>query len=87
MLNGVQGLGEVAGDALVVDIDQAITMATTYQAAILIVIQTVLGSFMVWMYGRGPAIRHGWPLVVIIAAIQGLGQIAAVAVNLALAAS
>lgn len=83
---GTLGAGWLA-TLQVVDIDQATTMATAYQAAILIAIQTVLGGFMVvWMYGRWPAIRHGWPLVVIIAAIQGGGQIVAVAVDPSLAA-
>lgn len=83
---GTLGAGWLA-TLQVVDIDQATTMETAYQAAILIAIQTVLGGFMVvWMYGRWPAIRHGWPLVVIIAAIQGGGQIVAVAVDPSLAA-
>lgn len=83
---GTLGAGWLA-TLQVVDIDQATTMATAYQSAILITIQAFLGGFMVvWMYGRWPAIRHGWPLVMIIAAIQGLGQIAAVAIDPALAA-
>lgn len=83
---GTLGAGWLA-TLQVVDLDQAAIMATAYQAAILIAIQTVLGGLMVvWMYGRWPAIRHGWPLVMIIAAIQGLGQIVAVAIDPALAA-
>ena len=43
-----------------------------FQAALLLIIPTVLGGFtVVWMYGRWPAIRHGWPLVLTIAGIQG----------------
>lgn len=61
-------------------------MATAYQIAILVVIQTVLGGLMVIWYGRWPAVRHGWPLVLVISAIQGLGQIVAVAIDPALAA-
>lgn len=35
-----------------------------------------LGGFtVVWMYGRWPAIRHAWPLVLIISMIQGGGQL------------
>jgi len=83
---GTLGAGWLA-TLQVVDIDQATTMATAYQTAILIVIQTVLGGLMVvWMYGRWPAIRHGWPLVLIISIIQGFGQIVAVAIDPALAA-
>lgn len=49
--------------------------STAFQAALLLLIPTFLGGFtVVWMYGRGPAIRHAWPLVLIIATIQGGGQ-------------
>lgn len=83
---GTLGAGWLA-TLQVVDLDAAAIAATAYQSAILIVIQTVLGGFtIVWMYGRWPAIRHGWPLVLIIAAIQGLGQMAAVLIDPALAA-
>jgi lactate permease len=42
---------------------------------LLILIQAVLGGFtIVWMYGRRPAVRHAWPLVLIISTIQGGGQ-------------
>ena len=59
-----------------VDLDAATINATAYQSALLIIIQVVLGGFtVVWMYGRWPAIRHAWPLVLIISAIQGLGQV------------
>lgn len=48
---------------------------TAFQTALLLIIPTVLGGFsVVWMYGRLPAIRHAWPLVLIIAAIHGGGQ-------------
>ena len=44
---------------------------TAFQSALLLIIPTVLGGFtVVWMYGRWPAIRHAWPLVLIIAALQ-----------------
>ncbi len=72
---GTLGVGWLA-TLQVVDLDAATATATAYQSALLIVIQVVLGGFtVVWMYGRGPAIRHAWPLVLIISAIQGLGQI------------
>lgn len=50
--------------------------AAAFQSALLLLIPTVLGGFtVVWMYGRWPAIRHAWPLVLIISAIQGGGQV------------
>lgn len=83
---GTLGAGWLA-TLQVVDLDTAAIAATAYQSAVLIVIQTVLGGFtIVWMYGRWAAIRHGWPLVLIISAIQGLGQMAAVLIDPALAA-
>lgn len=60
----------------VVNLDAATINATAYQTAILILIQVVLGGFaVVWMYGRWKAVRHAWPLVLIISAIQGIGQV------------
>lgn len=60
----------------VVDLDAATIAATAYQSALLIIIQVVLGGFtVVWMYGRWAAVRHAWPLVLIIAFIQGIGQV------------
>jgi lactate permease len=58
---------------------QVITLAdpvgTAFQSAVLIVIQAVLGGFTImWMYGRWPAVRHAWPVVLIISAIQAGGQ-------------
>lgn len=45
--------------------------SAAFQAALLLIIPTVLGGFtIVWMYGRWPAIRHAWPLVLIISALQ-----------------
>ena len=62
-------------------------ISPTSLTATLIVIQAVLGGFaVVWMYGRWPVIRHGWPLVLIISAIQGFGQMIAVMIDPALAA-
>lgn len=83
---GTLGAGWLA-TLQVVDIDQATTLATAYQTATLIVIQAVLGGFfVVWMYGRWAAIRHGWPLVLIISGIQGFGQMIAVMIDPVLAA-
>lgn len=47
-------------------------IATAFESSLLIILQVVLGGFtVVWMYGRWPAVRHAWPLVLIISAIQG----------------
>jgi lactate permease len=53
----------------------------------MLTLQVVMGGFMVvWMYGRWAAVKHGWPLVVILSAIQGLGQFPSVLIDPALAA-
>ncbi|HWK68028.1 MAG TPA: L-lactate permease [Rhizobiaceae bacterium] len=47
-----------------------------YESALLILIPTYLGGFLVvWLYGRGPAVRHAWPLVLILGTILGVGQL------------
>src|SRR5918997_250415 len=47
-----------------------------FECALLILIPTYLGGFFVaWLYGRWPAVRHAWPLVVIIGTIMGVGQL------------
>ena len=67
---GTLGVGWLA-TLQVVDLDEATTIATAYQSGLLIIIQAVLGGFtVVWLYGRWPAIRHAWPLVLIIASGQ-----------------
>ncbi|MGD9617923.1 MAG: L-lactate permease [Alphaproteobacteria bacterium] len=56
-------------------VDLANPAATAFQSGLLLIIPCVLGGFtVVWMYGRWPAIRHAWPLVLIIAALQSGGQ-------------
>ena len=46
------------------------------EAALLILIPTYLGGLLVvWLYGRGPAVRHAWPLVLILGTILGVGQL------------
>src|SRR5262249_31464023 len=35
------------------------------------------GLFVVWLYGRWPAVRHAWPLVLILGSILGVGQLLA----------
>lgn len=83
---GTLGVGWLA-TLQVVDMDAATTLSMVVQTAVLVTIQAVLGGFtIVWMYGRGPAIRAGWPLVLIISAIQGVGQILVVYIDPILAA-
>src|SRR5262245_9682778 len=47
-----------------------------FESSLLILIPTYLaGLFLVWVYGRGPAVRHAWPLVLILGTILGVGQL------------
>jgi lactate permease len=47
-----------------------------YEASLLILIPTYLGGLLVvWLYGRGPAVRHAWPIVLILGTIMGVGQL------------
>jgi lactate permease len=49
-----------------------------YEACLLLLIPTYLGGlFVVWLYGRWPAVRHAWPLVLILGTILGVGQLLA----------
>lgn len=49
-----------------------------YESALLLLIPTYLGGlFVVWLYGRWPAVRHAWPLVLILGSILGVGQLLA----------
>lgn len=58
-------------------VDLANPTEVAFQTALLLIIPVVLGGFtVVWMYGRGPALRHAWPLVLVISAIHGGGQAA-----------
>jgi lactate permease len=58
------------------------TLATTLEAAVLLGIVNLLGGIGVtWMYGRMAAIRHGLPLIIVIAVIHGVGQFAMMFVN------
>lgn len=83
---GTLGVGWLA-TLQVVEMDAATTLSMGLQAAALIAIQAVLGGFtVVWMYGRWAAVRAGWPLVLIISAIQGVGQFFAVFIDPILAA-
>ncbi|HET6630013.1 MAG TPA: L-lactate permease, partial [Woeseiaceae bacterium] len=70
---GTLGVGWLATIQVVALEDPA---GAAFQSAVLILIQPVFAGFtIVWMYGRWPAIRHAWPLVLIISAIQGGGQV------------
>ena len=47
-----------------------------YESALLILIPTYMGGlFVVWVYGKWPAVRHAWPLVLILGTILGVGQL------------
>src|SRR6516165_8627408 len=53
-----------------------------YESALLILIPTYLGGLLVvWLYGRMPAVRHAWPLVLILGTILGIGQLLAAFVS------
>lgn len=46
-----------------------------FESGLLILIPCYLGGLLVvWLYGRMPALRHGWPLVLILGTILGVGQ-------------
>jgi lactate permease len=52
------------------------------ESALLILIPTYLGGLLVvWLYGKGPAVRHAWPLVLILGTILGVGQLLAAIVS------
>lgn len=53
-----------------------------FEASLLLLIPTYLGGFfVVWLYGRWPAVRHSWPLVVILGTILGVGQLLAAIIS------
>jgi lactate permease len=53
-----------------------------YEASLLLLIPTYAGGlFVVWLYGRGPAVRHAWPLVLILGTIMGFGQLLAAIIS------
>lgn len=56
--------------------------ATAIQTALLLWIPNLSAGFMIaWLYGRGPAVRHALPFVLIISAIHGGGQVLLADVN------
>lgn len=70
---GTLGVGWLA-TIQVADLDDL--TKTAFQAGLLILIPTYLGGFLVvWLYGRWPAVRHAWPLVLILGTILGVGQL------------
>lgn len=76
---GTLGVGWLA-TIQVADLDDLTRAA--FEAAGLILIPTYLGGLLVvWLYGRGPAVRHAWPLVLILGTILGVGQMLATLVS------
>ena len=60
-------------------IDIANPIATAWQTAVLLWIVNIAGGLAIaWMYGRGAAIRHAMPMILIISLIHGGGQLALV---------
>ena len=50
---------------------------TAFQTAILLWIPSLLAGFAIaWLYGRWVAVRHAWPLVLIVSAVHGGLQLA-----------
>jgi lactate permease len=57
-------------------------LRTALEAAVLLGVVNLLGGLAVtWMYGRMPAVRHGLPLILIIAGIQGGVQLGMMFIN------
>jgi lactate permease len=76
---GTLGVGWLA--ALQVANVQDVARAA-YEASLLLLIPTYLGGlFVVWLYGRWPAVRHAWPLVLILGTILGVGQLLAAVIS------
>ncbi|HTH61099.1 MAG TPA: L-lactate permease [Paraburkholderia sp.] len=47
-----------------------------FESCLLLLIPTYFGGLLiVWLYGRWAALRHGWPLVLILGTILGFGQL------------
>ena len=69
---GTLGVGWLA-TVQAADLDDVTRAA--FEAGLLILIPTYLGGFLVvWLYGRWAAVRHAWPLVLILGTILGVGQ-------------
>jgi len=53
-----------------------------YEASLLLLIPAYGGGLLVvWLYGRWQAIRHAWPLVLILGTIMGVGQLLAAIIS------
>jgi lactate permease len=58
----------------VVDLENE--LATAVETGILLWIPNLAAGFAIaWLYGRAPAVRHAWPLVLVISAVHGGLQI------------
>lgn len=69
---GTLGVGWLA-TVQVADLDDVVKAA--FQSGLLILISAYGGGFfVVWIYGRWAAVRHAWPLVLILGTILGVGQ-------------
>ncbi|MGO1118189.1 L-lactate permease [Rhodovibrionaceae bacterium A322] len=76
---GTLGVSWIATNQ-VVSIDDPMT--TAFQTAFLLGIVNVAGGLMLaWLYGRWAAVKHGLPMILIIAFIQGGGQVLLSGVN------
>ena len=74
---GTLGVGWLA-TIRVADLGEDIQTRAAFESGLLILISCYLGGFLVvWLYGRWPAIRHAWPLVLILGTILGVGQMLA----------
>ncbi|MFC0401694.1 L-lactate permease [Paraburkholderia rhizosphaerae] len=70
---GTLGVGWLA-TLQVADI-QDVTRAA-FESSLLLLIPTYFGGLLiVWLYGRWAAVRHAWPLVLILGTILGFGQL------------
>ena len=70
---GTLGVGWLA-TLQVADV-QDVTRAA-FESALLLLIPTYFGGLLiVWLYGRWAAVRHAWPLVLILGTILGFGQL------------
>lgn len=58
----------------VIDLENLVE--TAFQTALLLWIPNLVAGFTIaWLFGRMPAVRHAWPLVLIISVIHGGGQL------------
>src|SRR5262245_27750616 len=68
---GVGWLATLQQAGSIEDVQQA-----AFQSALLILIGAYGGGLLVvWLYGRWAAVRHAWPLILILGTILGVGQL------------